>query len=157
VPNEEQAEVSGRKMENNLEFAGRVALITGGNRGIGAAAASRLAELGADSRIGPSFVPQPIAEVNGGRKRLRTVAMPFALYSAMFVVIVAVCKMPLGIASAAVMARMVSIASTVTLFEIVVQILGISKGWSRMHCNAPALLSAMSQAVADHLSCSLMS
>jgi NAD(P)-dependent dehydrogenase (short-subunit alcohol dehydrogenase family) len=47
VPNEEQAEVSGRKMENNLEFAGRVALITGGNRGIGAAAARRLAELGA--------------------------------------------------------------------------------------------------------------
>ena len=34
-------------MENNLEFAGRVALITGGNRGIGAAAARRLAELGA--------------------------------------------------------------------------------------------------------------
>ena len=34
-------------MENNLEFAGRVALITGGNRGIGAAAAKRLAELGA--------------------------------------------------------------------------------------------------------------
>ena len=34
-------------MENNLEFAGRVALITGGNRGIGAAAARRVAELGA--------------------------------------------------------------------------------------------------------------
>jgi NAD(P)-dependent dehydrogenase (short-subunit alcohol dehydrogenase family) len=34
-------------MGNNLEFAGRVALITGGNRGIGAAAARRLAELGA--------------------------------------------------------------------------------------------------------------
>lgn len=34
-------------MENNLEFAGRVALITGGNKGIGAAAARRLAELGA--------------------------------------------------------------------------------------------------------------
>jgi NAD(P)-dependent dehydrogenase (short-subunit alcohol dehydrogenase family) len=34
-------------MENNLEFAGRVALITGGNSGIGAAAAKRVAELGA--------------------------------------------------------------------------------------------------------------
>ena len=34
-------------MGNNLEFAGRVALITGGNSGIGAAAARRVAELGA--------------------------------------------------------------------------------------------------------------
>jgi NAD(P)-dependent dehydrogenase (short-subunit alcohol dehydrogenase family) len=34
-------------MENNLEFAGRVALITGGNRGIGAATAKRVADLGA--------------------------------------------------------------------------------------------------------------
>ena len=34
-------------MGNNLEFTGRVALITGGNRGIGAAAAKRVAELGA--------------------------------------------------------------------------------------------------------------
>jgi NAD(P)-dependent dehydrogenase (short-subunit alcohol dehydrogenase family) len=34
-------------MENNLEFAGRVALITGGNSGIGAAASKRVAELGA--------------------------------------------------------------------------------------------------------------
>jgi NAD(P)-dependent dehydrogenase (short-subunit alcohol dehydrogenase family) len=34
-------------MGNNLEFAGRVALITGGNSGIGAAAAKRVAELGA--------------------------------------------------------------------------------------------------------------
>jgi NAD(P)-dependent dehydrogenase (short-subunit alcohol dehydrogenase family) len=34
-------------MENNLEFSGKVALITGGNRGIGAAAVRRLAELGA--------------------------------------------------------------------------------------------------------------
>ena len=35
------------RMGNNLEFSGRVALITGGNRGIGAAAAKRVAELGA--------------------------------------------------------------------------------------------------------------
>ena len=34
-------------MENNLEFSGKVALITGGNTGIGAAAVRRLAELGA--------------------------------------------------------------------------------------------------------------
>jgi NAD(P)-dependent dehydrogenase (short-subunit alcohol dehydrogenase family) len=34
-------------MENNLEFSGRVALITGGNSGIGAAAAKRVAALGA--------------------------------------------------------------------------------------------------------------
>jgi NAD(P)-dependent dehydrogenase (short-subunit alcohol dehydrogenase family) len=32
---------------NNLEFAGKVALVTGGNGGIGAAAARRIAELGA--------------------------------------------------------------------------------------------------------------
>jgi A-factor type gamma-butyrolactone 1'-reductase (1S-forming) len=34
-------------MGNNLEFAGKVALITGGNSGIGAAAARRVDELGA--------------------------------------------------------------------------------------------------------------
>ena len=34
-------------MGNNLEFAGKVAFITGGNSGIGAAAARRVAELGA--------------------------------------------------------------------------------------------------------------
>jgi NAD(P)-dependent dehydrogenase (short-subunit alcohol dehydrogenase family) len=34
-------------MGSNLEFAGKVALVTGGNSGIGAAAARRLAELGA--------------------------------------------------------------------------------------------------------------
>ena len=34
-------------MGSNLEFAGKVALITGGNSGIGAAAARRVAELGA--------------------------------------------------------------------------------------------------------------
>lgn len=34
-------------MGNNLEFAGKVALITGGNSGIGAAAARLVAELGA--------------------------------------------------------------------------------------------------------------
>jgi A-factor type gamma-butyrolactone 1'-reductase (1S-forming) len=34
-------------MGNKLEFAGKVALITGGNSGIGAAAARRIAELGA--------------------------------------------------------------------------------------------------------------
>jgi NAD(P)-dependent dehydrogenase (short-subunit alcohol dehydrogenase family) len=37
----------GRRMGNNPEFTGRVALITGGNSGIGAAAAKRVAELGA--------------------------------------------------------------------------------------------------------------
>src|SRR5580658_1795000 len=36
-----------KRMGNNLEFAGKVALITGGNSGIGAAAARRVAELGA--------------------------------------------------------------------------------------------------------------
>jgi len=34
-------------MKSNLELAGKVALITGGNSGIGAAAARRVAELGA--------------------------------------------------------------------------------------------------------------
>jgi A-factor type gamma-butyrolactone 1'-reductase (1S-forming) len=37
----------GERMGNSFEFAGKVALITGGNRGIGAAAARRVAELGA--------------------------------------------------------------------------------------------------------------
>ena len=32
-------------MRNDLEFAGKVALVTGGNSGIGAAAAKRVAEL----------------------------------------------------------------------------------------------------------------
>src|SRR5580692_7472990 len=39
--------VLGKRMGNSLEFAGKVALITGGNSGIGAAAARRVAELGA--------------------------------------------------------------------------------------------------------------
>ena len=38
-------------MGNNLEFAGKVALITGGNSGIGAAAARRAAELGAQVAV----------------------------------------------------------------------------------------------------------
>ena len=37
----------GKRMENNWEFAGKVAIITGGNSGIGAASAKRSAELGA--------------------------------------------------------------------------------------------------------------
>jgi A-factor type gamma-butyrolactone 1'-reductase (1S-forming) len=42
APNEEQVKgVLGRRMGNSLEFAGKVALITGGNSGIGAAAARR--------------------------------------------------------------------------------------------------------------------
>jgi NAD(P)-dependent dehydrogenase (short-subunit alcohol dehydrogenase family) len=46
--NEEQVRGAlGKRMGNNLEFAGKVALITGGNSGIGAAAARRVAELGA--------------------------------------------------------------------------------------------------------------
>jgi NADP-dependent 3-hydroxy acid dehydrogenase YdfG len=47
APNEERGEALGKKMEKDLEFAGRVALITGGNSGIGAAAAKRVTELGA--------------------------------------------------------------------------------------------------------------
>jgi NAD(P)-dependent dehydrogenase (short-subunit alcohol dehydrogenase family) len=47
APNEERGEVLGKRMEKDLEFAGRVALITGGNSGIGAAAAKRVTELGA--------------------------------------------------------------------------------------------------------------
>src|SRR5258705_782559 len=39
--------VLGKRMGNNLEFAGKVALVSGGNSGIGAAAARRVAELGA--------------------------------------------------------------------------------------------------------------
>ena len=37
----------GKSMKTNLEFAGKVALVTGGNRGIGAAAVRRVADLGA--------------------------------------------------------------------------------------------------------------
>jgi hypothetical protein len=44
--NEEQVR-GGKRMGNNLEFAGKVALIAGGNSGIGAAAVKRVAELGA--------------------------------------------------------------------------------------------------------------
>jgi hypothetical protein len=45
-PNEEQVRgVFGKSMGSNLEFAGKVVLITGGNSGIGAAAARRVAEL----------------------------------------------------------------------------------------------------------------
>jgi NAD(P)-dependent dehydrogenase (short-subunit alcohol dehydrogenase family) len=48
VAKEEQVKgVLGKRMGNNLEFAGKVALVTGGNSGIGAAAARRVAELGA--------------------------------------------------------------------------------------------------------------
>jgi NAD(P)-dependent dehydrogenase (short-subunit alcohol dehydrogenase family) len=48
VANEEQVKgVLGKRMGKNLEFAGKVALVTGGNSGIGAAAARRVAELGA--------------------------------------------------------------------------------------------------------------
>jgi hypothetical protein len=40
--NEEQVKgVLGKRIGNNLEFAGKVALITGGNSGIGVAAAIR--------------------------------------------------------------------------------------------------------------------
>jgi A-factor type gamma-butyrolactone 1'-reductase (1S-forming) len=47
APEEEEARgVLGRRMGSNLEFAGKVALITGGTSGIGAAAARRVAELG---------------------------------------------------------------------------------------------------------------
>ena len=48
MANEKQVKaVLGKRMGKNLEFAGKVALVTGGNSGIGAAAARRLAELGA--------------------------------------------------------------------------------------------------------------
>ena len=48
APNEEQVRgVLGKRMGNSLEFAGKVVLIPGGNSGIGAAAARRVAELGA--------------------------------------------------------------------------------------------------------------
>jgi NAD(P)-dependent dehydrogenase (short-subunit alcohol dehydrogenase family) len=44
---EEAKRVLGERTESKLEFAGKVAIITGGNSGIGAAAARRVAELGA--------------------------------------------------------------------------------------------------------------
>ena len=50
APKEEEARgVLDKSMGSNLEFAGKVALITGGNSGIGSASARRVAELGAIS------------------------------------------------------------------------------------------------------------
>jgi NADP-dependent 3-hydroxy acid dehydrogenase YdfG len=66
-------EVSGRRKGSNLEFAGRVALITGGNSGIGAAAARRLAEQTLDGGLTaqrPSVV-QPESDQNAGDETLR--------------------------------------------------------------------------------------
>ena len=45
-------------MGNSLEFVGKVALITGRTRGIGAATARRVAELGADVVI--TGITQPV-------------------------------------------------------------------------------------------------